>query len=168
MQEVRLTIRKRAFPSKGRVRLNVAHLSDLGIGDGDRVDLVSEATGKVVTATVIADTMVREGQVRVSGEDLAVLGLDDDNEVLVRKTPPLQEKIKKAAAGANEAISKGAESLDKSVAKTAGELKAEAGKAAGSLKKSTKEASENLGKAAKKTARDVKDAVKKAARDDSL
>lgn len=168
MQEVRLTIRKRAFPSKGRVRLNVAHLSDIGIGDGEHVDLVNEASGKTVTAVVIADTMVREGQIRVSDEDLSAIGLGDDAEVLVRKTPPLQEKVRKAADGASAALSKHAASLDKSVAKTAGELKTEAGKAAGSLKKGTREASDRIGTAAKKTARDVKDAVKKAAGDDSL
>ena len=36
MQEVRLTIRKRAFPSEGRVRFNVAHLPALGIQDGEK------------------------------------------------------------------------------------------------------------------------------------
>ena len=168
MQEVRLTIRKRAFPSKGRVRLNVAHLSGIGVGDGEQVDLVNEGSGKTVTAVVIADTMVREGQIRVSEEDLSAIGLGDDAEVLVRKTPPLQEKIKKAADGASAALSKQAASLDKSVAKTAGELKTEAGKAAGSLKKGTKDASDRIGTAAKKTARGVKDAVKKATGDDSL
>jgi hypothetical protein len=168
MQELRLTIRKRAFPSKGRVRLNIAHLDDLGIKDGENVDLVSEATGTCVTTIVVADTMVREGQVRVSAEDLEALGLEDNSEVLLRKTPPLQEKLKKAADNAGAAISKGAASLDKSVAKAAGDLKTEAGKAAGSVKKGAGDASDRIGKAAKQTAKDVKDAVKKATGDDSL
>ena len=47
MQEVRLTIKKRAFPSQGRVRLNVAHLPDLGILEGEHVDLINEATKKL-------------------------------------------------------------------------------------------------------------------------
>src|SRR5208337_2516477 len=44
MQEVRLTLKKRAFPSQGRVRFNIAHLPDLGIQEGDHVDLINEAT----------------------------------------------------------------------------------------------------------------------------
>src|SRR5208337_359579 len=48
MQEVRLTIRKRAFPSQGRVRFNVAHLPELGIQEGERVDLINEGTKKSV------------------------------------------------------------------------------------------------------------------------
>ena len=52
MQEVRLTIRKRAFPSEGRVRFNVAHLPALGIQDGGKVDLINEETKKSVTTSV--------------------------------------------------------------------------------------------------------------------
>jgi hypothetical protein len=161
MQEVRLTLKKRAFPSQGRVRFNIAHLSDLGILEGDRVDLINESTKKTVTTSIIADTMVREGQIRVSEEDLKTLGLQDEEEVLVRKTTPLQEKIKKVAAAANTSLSKGATKLDSAVRKTTGEMKTEAAKAAGSLKKGTKEASEQISKAAVKTAVTVKKAVKK-------
>jgi formylmethanofuran dehydrogenase subunit D len=146
MQEVRLTIRKRAFPSRGRVRLNIAHLSELEIKEGDHVDLVNEATGRAVTATVIADTMVQKGQIRVSEEDLSALGLADDADVLVRKTPPLQEKVKK----------------------TAGEVKSGAEKTAESFKKEARKASDTIGKAASKTAGDVKKAVKKVKGDDTL
>lgn len=162
MQEIRLTIRKRAFPSKGRVRLNAAHLPDLGILEGGHIDLINEATGKTVTTTVIADTMVPQGQVRVSVEDLKVLGLEDGNEVLVVKTPLLQEKARKAAADANVSISRGVDKLDAAVRKTAGEVKTEAAKAAGSLKKETKKASDSIGKAAGKTATAAKKNVKKA------
>ena len=107
MQEVRLTIKKRAFPSQGRVRLNVAHLPDLGIHEGEHVDLINEATKKTVTTSVIADTMVREGQVRVSEEDLKTLGLQDDEEVLVRKTPPLRRKDQKGSSRCQQIVHKG-------------------------------------------------------------
>jgi hypothetical protein len=139
MQDLRLTIRKRAFPSRGRVRLNVAHLPALGVGEGERVDLINEETKKTVTATVIADTMVREGQIRVSDDDLATLGLDDDNEVLVRRTPPLEEKVKRA--------------VDKAAAG--------AGKTADTIKKETKKAADSIGRQAEKTAGQVKKAMKK-------
>jgi hypothetical protein len=166
MQEVRLTIKKRAFPSQGRVRLNIAHLPELGILEGEHVDLINEATRKTVTATVIADTMVREGQVRVSDEDLKAVGLQDDDEVLVVKTPPLKEKIKKAAADAGTSLSKGVDNLDRAVKKTSGEVKAASEKTAASVKKETKKAADSVGKAATKTAKTVKKAVKKATGDD--
>ena len=162
MQEVRLTVKKRAFPSQGRVRFNLAHLPALGIREGDHVDLINEATKKTITTTIIADTMVREGQVRVSEEDLKALGLQDDEEVLVRKTQPLHEKIKKAAADANASLTKGVDKLDGAAKKTAGEVKVEAGKAAAGLKKEAKRATDSVGKAAAKTVKDVKKAVKKA------
>jgi len=162
MQEVRLTIRKRAFPSQGRVRFNVAHLPELGIQEGERVDLINEGTKKSVTTTVIADTMVREGQVRVSEEDLKILGLNDDDEVLVKKSLPLQEKLSKAAAEANMSLSKGVSRLDKAARKTVVEVKTGAEKTADAVKKETKKASAGIGKAAAKTAKKVKKTVKKA------
>lgn len=129
---------------------------------GENIDLINEATRKLVTTTVIADTMVPQGQVRVSVEDLMVLGLEDGNEVLVVKTPPpLQEKAKKAAADANVSFSQDVDKLDAAVRKTAGEVKMEAVKAAGSLKKEAKKASDSIGKAAGKTATAAKKNVKK-------
>ncbi|MGA2160614.1 MAG: hypothetical protein ABSG28_00235 [Methanoregula sp.] len=162
MQDVRLTIRKRAFPSQGRVRLNVAHLPDLGIHEGENVDLINETSKKTVTTSVIADTMVREGQIRISEEDLKMLGLNDDDEVLVRRSLHLQEKLSKAAAEANTSISKGVGRLDNAVKKTAGEVKTGAAKTADTVKKETKKASAGIGKAAAKTAKKVKKTVKKA------
>ncbi|MDD1687380.1 hypothetical protein [Methanoregula sp.] len=168
MQEIRLTLKKRAFPSQGRVRINIAHLPELGIHEGDHVDLINEATKKTVTTSVIADTMVREGQVRVSEEDLKILGLDDDEEVLVRKTPPLDAKIKKAAADASTALSAGAKKLDGAAKKTAGDVKAGAAKATETVKKESKKASDKIGKAAAKTADTVKKTVKKVKGKDDL
>jgi len=140
MQEVRLTLKKRAFPSQGRVRINIAHLSDLGIKEGDKIDLVNESSGKTVTTAVIADDMVRKGQIRVSEEDLKSLGLSDDEDVLVVKTPPLPEKIKRVAGDAGTSLSKGVGSLGKTAKKTAGDVKAGAEKAAKSVKKTVKKA----------------------------
>ena len=168
MQEVRLTLKKRAFPSQGRVRLNIAHLPELGIKEGDHVDLINEASKKTVTTSVIADTMVRQGQLRVSDEDLKTLGLQDDDEVLVRKAAPLEAKLKKAAADANTALSAGVKKLDGAARKTAGDVKAGAAKATETVKKETKKASDSLGKTASKTAKDVKKAVKKATGDKDL
>jgi hypothetical protein len=147
MHEVRLTVKKRAFPSQGRVRLNIAHLSGLGIREGEYVDLVNEATKKSITAAVIADTMVREGHVRVSEEDLKTVGLLDDEDVLVRKTQVSEGKIKKAAANAATLLAKVVSKPDDAVGKTAG-----------SLKKGTKKAAVSVEKAAAKTPRKIKKA----------
>ena len=162
MKEIRLTVRKRAFPSQGRVRLNVAHVPDLEIHEGDHVDLVNEVTQKTVTATVIVDTMVPQGQVRVSEEDLRTLGLLDNDGVLVRKTPPLQDRIKKAAEDASTSLSRGVDTLDEKVKKTAQDVKAGTAKAADTVKKETRKASATVEKTAAKTVKDVKNAVKKA------
>jgi hypothetical protein len=156
MQEVRFTVKKRAFPSQGRVRFNIAHLPSLGIREGDRVDLINEATKKTVTTAIIADTMVRQGQVRVSEEDLKTLGLQDDEDVLIRKTQPAQEKIKKAAAEVNTSLSKDNNKPGHAVKKTRGELKTGATKAAASLKKETKKASVTVGKSAVKPSKKQK------------
>jgi len=157
MQEIRLSLRKRAFPSEGRARLNAAHLPELGITEGEQADLVNEATGASVTVTIVADTLVLEGQVRVSAEDLTALGLSENETVLVRKSPPLDEKIKKAAGEAGVVARKGVDSLDRALTKAAGDVKAGAGKA-----------TETIGTAAKKTADGVKDVARKVSGKDDL
>ena len=162
MQDIRLTIKKRAFPSQGRVRLNVTVLSDLGINDGEHVDLINESTKKSVTTTVIADTMVREGQIRVSEEDLKTIGLFDGDEVIVRKTPPLKEKIGKAVDDTHKSLTKGAKTLDDTVRKTAGDVKTGAAKSADTVRKETKKASDTVGKIAANTVKEVKKTVNKA------
>jgi hypothetical protein len=162
MKDVRLTVKKRAFPSQGRVRLNIAHLPDLGIHEGDHVDLINETTKKTVTTAVMADTMVRIGHVRVSEEDLKTIGLNDDDEVIIRKSSPLQEKIKRAAADAGKSVSKGVDKLDESVKKTAVKVKAGAAKTAQTVKKETKKASDSVGTVVAKTADKVRKSVKKA------
>ena len=157
MQEIRLTLRKRAFPSRGRARLNAAHLPGIGASDGGQADLINEATGASVTVAIVADTMVLEGQVRVSSEDLETLGLKENDSVLVRKTPPLNEKIRKVTEDAGTAARKHVDSLDRALTKTAGDVKAGAGRA-----------TDSISSAAKKTAGDVEKAVKKVKGDGDL
>ena len=145
MQDVILIAKKRAFTSLGRVRLNVAHLDGLGIQDGERADLENSAAKKIVTVTVIADKQVPEGQVRVSTEDLASLGLGDGDKVAVRRSVPLNEKISKAATDAGTSVSKSAKKIGTEV------------------QKQTKQASEEISKAASKTTKKVKKTIKDAA-----
>jgi len=161
MQAIRLTVKKRASPGRGRVSLNIVQLPILGIIEGGSIELVNEATGKTITVTVIADTMVVEGQIRVSEEDLAALGLMDAATLLVRNATPLQEKIKKAAADANVRVSAGVDQLDRTLKKTSEDVAAEATKAADTMKQEMKKASDKLGEAAVKTTDSLKKTVKK-------
>ena len=128
MQEVRLTIKKRAFPSKGRVRLHESKLTDLGIVNGDHVDLINETAKKTVTVSVISDTMVGQDEIRVSEEDLKALGLKEGDEVPVKKSLGLKEKLAKSTAD----VSAGAKKVGSDVATGAKKAGASVGKAAGS------------------------------------
>ncbi|WP_321504473.1 hypothetical protein [uncultured Methanoregula sp.] len=163
MSDLRLIIKKRAFPSHGRVRLHESLLTELKIVEGDHVDLVNETAKKVVTVTVIADRMVGAGEVRVSEEDLKALGLKEGAEVTVRKTPPLMEQVQKAADGANKSFSKGVGKLDSAVRKTGESVKTEAAKTADTVKAGSKKAAETVKSGAAKTADAVKTGTKKAA-----
>ena len=127
MQEVRLTIKKRAFPSKGRVRLHESKLTDLGIVNGDHVDLINETAKKTVTVSVISDTMVGQDEIRVSEEDLKTLGLKEGDEVPVKKSLGLKEKLGKSTAD----VSAGAKKVGSDVATGAKKAGASVGKAAG-------------------------------------
>ena len=86
------------------------------------MDPVNEATGACVTVSIVADTMVLEGQVRVSTEDLGTLGLNEGDTVLVRNTAPLNEKIRKAAEDAGTAARKHAAAIDRELSKKAQEV----------------------------------------------
>jgi formylmethanofuran dehydrogenase subunit D len=139
MQEVRLTIKKRSFPSKGRVRLHESKLTDLGIVNGDHVDLINESTKKTVTVSVISDTMVGQDEIRVSEEDLKALGLKEGDEIPVKKSLGLKEKLGKStadvSAGAKKVgsdVSAGAKKVGGDVATGAKKAGASVGKAAGS------------------------------------
>jgi len=151
MAELHLKIRKRAFPSQGRVRINVGILPELGIADGDTVDLVNENTNKVVSASTIADTMVGTGEIRVSEEDLEALGLKDGEEALVKRAMPLKEKAAKVVDDTHKRLVEEEKKIDTSIKKTAGDVKATAGKTADTIKK-------EAGKAGKK-AKDAFDAT---------
>jgi formylmethanofuran dehydrogenase subunit D len=127
MQEIELTIKKRAFPSKGRVRLHESKLTDLGIVNGDHVDLINEIAKKTVTVSVISDTMVGIEEIRVSEEDLKALGLKEGDKVPVKKSLGLKEKLGKSTADA----SAGAKKVGSDVAAGAKKAGAAVGKAAG-------------------------------------
>ena len=116
MENLRLKIKKRAFPSHGRVRLHESQLTDLKIVNGDHIDLINESAKKTVTVTVIADTMVGRDEIRVSEEDLKSLGLNDGEEVSIKKSLGLKEKVTKVGSD----VSAGAKKAGAAVGKAAG------------------------------------------------
>lgn len=139
MKEVRLKIKKRAFPSHGRVRLNGSILTELGIQNGSSVNLINSATKKSVSVTVFTDTMVEKGHARVSEEDLKAVGLKEGDEVIIRVTPPLADRLKKSAEKASRTVSEQTGTLGKKAKQTAEHAKAGAGKAYEGASKATKE-----------------------------
>jgi formylmethanofuran dehydrogenase subunit D len=138
MENITLKIKKRAFPSHGRVRLHESRLTDLEIVNGDHVDLINEDAKKTVTVTVIADTMVGKDEIRVSEDDLKSLGLKEGNDVTIKKSLGIKEKV----------------------SKTAGDVTAGAKKAGGDVATGAKKAGAAVGKAAGDTADTVKKKVK--------
>jgi hypothetical protein len=126
--DLRLKIKKRAFPSHGRVRLHESRLSDLQIVNGDNIDLINETAKKTVTVSVNADTMVGKDEIRVSEEDLESLRLKDGEEVSIKKSFGIKEKVTKGAGD----VSAGAKKVGSDVATGAKKAGAAVGKAAGS------------------------------------
>jgi formylmethanofuran dehydrogenase subunit D len=127
MENITLKIKKRAFPSHGRVRLHESRLTDLEIVNGDHVDLINEDAKKTVTVTVIADTMVGKDEIRISEEDLKSLGLKEGNDVTIKKSLGIKEKVSKTAGD----VSTGAKKVGGDVATGAKKAGAAVGKAAG-------------------------------------
>ena len=148
MADTRLKIRRRAFPSHGIVRITTDSLYELDILEGDAIDLINEGTGATSTVTAIADTLVENGVIRVSETDLNAVGLKDGDTILVRKTPPVQEKVKKAVNDAGKTLSGNIDSLNASVRKTAESVKTEASKTAQAVETGTRSFADKAGKAA--------------------
>ena len=127
MENITLKIKKRAFPSHGRVRLHESRLTELEIVNGDHVDLMNEDAKKTVTVTVIADTMVGKDEIRVSEDDLKSLGLKEGNNVAIKKSLGIKEKVSKTAGD----VSTSAKKVGGDVATGAKKAGAAVGKAAG-------------------------------------
>ena len=124
MDNLTLKIKKRAFPSHGRVRIHESRLTDLQIVNGDHIDLINETAKKTVTVTVISDTMVGKDEIRVSEEDLKSLGLKEGEEVSIKKSLGIKEKASKTAGD----VSAGAKKVGSDVATGAEESRGCRGK----------------------------------------
>jgi predicted DNA-binding antitoxin AbrB/MazE fold protein len=129
--------------------MHESRLNELKIVNGDHVDLVNEAAKKTVTVTVIADTIVGRDEIRVSEEDLKSLGLKEGEEVSIKKSLGIKEKLSKTTAD----VSTGAK-------KVGGDVATGAKKVGGDVATGAKKAGAAVGKAAGDTAKTVKKKVK--------
>jgi formylmethanofuran dehydrogenase subunit D len=159
MTEIRLTIKKRSFPSHGRARINAKHLKVLGIQEEGHIDLVNEAAGKTVKVMAIADSMTADKEIRISEEDLKDLGRKEGDQITVRKSEDLIEKAAKTVQKATRTLTGQAEKLKETVKGKAGEVKAEAEKTAGTLKNKTTKTAGKIAKTASITAEKGKQKV---------
>jgi uncharacterized protein with PhoU and TrkA domain len=134
MEEVRLKVRKRAFPSHGRARLHTAMLSQLGAEEGSKLVISNESVGTSVTVTLFADSLVEEGYIRLSPEDLSKLGLLDEDTVLISKKPPLSKDLRERATRTAEEVSERIEKAGDTVRKGATRARGETREAAETVK----------------------------------
>ena len=110
-----MKIQERAFPSRGRARLNEVYLTQLSIKEGEEVDLFKDASSKPVAVTVFADTLVEEGYIRLSTEDIASVGVAPGKTITVKKRPPLADRVKKGAKDSAESVRAGAKGAADSI-----------------------------------------------------
>ena len=159
MEEVKLKIRKRAVPSHGRARLHTSMLSQLGVQEGAKLEIINEMSGKSVTVTLFADSMVEEGYIRLSEEDLASLGMHEEDTVTIKRKPPLTEQIQKEAGEA-------AERVTREIGEVGEKVKKEAGEAAERISEGIEKAGDRAGETVERFKRetlDAADAVKEGA-----
>lgn len=118
MEERRLTVQKRAFPSKGRARVHTSVLSDLGVDERGDLDVWTTGLDRWITVSAYGDSMVQPDTIRLSEEDLAGLGADNGDEVIVKKARPLTDQVKDSAHAAAGQVASGFEDVKGKIAKT--------------------------------------------------
>lgn len=164
MDSVKLKIQERAFPSRGRARLHESYLRQLGIKEGDEVEVFHEEGAKPAVVTVFADTLVEEGYIRLSSQDITILGAAPGAAVIVKKRPPLADRVKKGAEDT-------AERVKTSATKAAGKVREGAPQAAGKVKEGASQAAEKVkggAAVAKESLEKSTDNVKKKLKDKDL
>ncbi len=134
MDEVVLKVQKRAVASRGRARLNKSMLAALDAREESKLEIVNQAMNRSVTVTLFADSLVEEGYIRLSEEDLEALGLKEEDTVVIRKKPPLPEKIKGKAEEAAEIVSEGIGKAGEAARREVSRAKAETVEAAGTVR----------------------------------
>lgn len=107
MDEIQLIAQKRAFPSRGRARIHSDVLPKLEIEEGATIEIGIPDADKWISATAFADSLVESGHIRLSEEDLKVLGASEGSKLRIRKKAAMTEQIKSTVAGAGASVSAG-------------------------------------------------------------
>ncbi|MDD3574327.1 MAG: hypothetical protein PHD71_04745 [Methanospirillum sp.] len=162
MKEATLQAVKRAMPGHGRARIHEKLLSYLGIDDQSEVE-VSTKAGATLTLTVFADTVVEEGTIRISSEDLEKLNIPDGGEVDVRRKIPLDEQILAAAESTAGQIKEGAQEIGAKLSETAEKIQKGAADTAEQISTKAKELTEKVKEDAKPIGEKVSKAAKSSA-----
>jgi bifunctional DNA-binding transcriptional regulator/antitoxin component of YhaV-PrlF toxin-antitoxin module len=150
METMKLKVQERAFPSRGRARLHESLLGKLEIKEGDGLELYKDESAKPLIVTAFGDRHVEDGNIRLSTEDIAELGIAPGAVITVKKRPYMQERIKKTAGETAESVKSGA-------TKAGDSIKGGAAKASESIRGGAKGARETVGKGAESVTKKLKD-----------
>ena len=95
-------------------------MSLLGVKEGEAIELKNvpyseDQKPKKITLTIYADTMVEEGAIRISPQDVAKLAVAEDVIVHVQRKVPLTEKISLKMGMAGNSVKEGAEDMGESI-----------------------------------------------------
>ncbi|MCU0632443.1 MAG: hypothetical protein MUC66_05670 [Methanolinea sp.] len=150
MASVKLKIQERAFPSRGRARMHESYLRQLDIKEGDEVEIYRDEAAKPAVVAVFADTLVEEGHIRLSPEDIAMIGAAPGTSVTVKKRPPLTDRVRKGAEDTAGKVREGA-------TQAAGKVRKEAPEAAEKAKEGATQATEKVREGATLAAGKVKE-----------
>jgi hypothetical protein len=110
---ITLKVKVRAFPSKGRARIDESAFSELQLKEGDGLLLskfpaVSDDKTKPVSVAAYHDKHVQKGHIMLSPEDIAALKVAEGDTLTVQRKVPLKETIGKKAGDTGGAVKKGA------------------------------------------------------------
>jgi len=139
MESIKLKVQERAFPEQRQgpdSRDPYESPWDQGrrecrdLGRGDK---------KPVVVTIFADTLVEEGYIRLSPEDIAAAGAIPGMEVTVTRVPPIGERVKKSTEKTKENVKEDVKKAKETISKKASSTKESVEKGVESVKKNLKE-----------------------------
>ena len=162
MEEVTLRAVKRAMPGHGRARIHSSLLTTLGINDNEDIEVVGPA-GSTLTLTVFADSLVEQGQIRISEDDLKKLGVADGDTLTARRKTPIGEQVKNAASDLAARVNQGLSDIGSSVSEKTEDLKEGTMQAAQDIHEKAKEASSKIAEGVAPISEKISDAGRQTA-----
>ena len=118
MEDLTLTVKKRAFPSQGRARMNAATLKKIGVDEREDLDVGTTGKDRWITVAAFSDSTVRQDTIRLSTDDLAALGVEEGAAVIVKKALPLSDQVRETAHAAAGQVAGGIEGIRGRISQT--------------------------------------------------